>query len=188
MSIYQNTTHDIQNDFSANDNISEITSIHDCSVREAVKFLEKLRPGGPWLLTAIVPDGPATTETMYSAEEVRNFVREHNGQRNIYYSVNPARAEVWKKTAKIDIARIEFALADLDPRNDETAQQAKDRYLDTLEQTQPHPTAIIDSGNGLQVLWRLDQPIILGEPIGGEYSPEDQARIEDVEARGMVTS
>jgi hypothetical protein len=52
-----------------------------------------------------------------------------------------------------------------------------------LEQTQPQPSAIIDSGNGLQVLWRLDRPIILGEPVDGEYSAEDRARIDDVEAR-----
>ena len=112
-----------------------------------------------------------------------NFVREHDGSHNIYYSVNPTRTELWKKAAKTDIARIEFALADLDPRKDETAEEAKDRYLAALEQTQPQPSAIIDSGNGLQVLWRLNQPIILGEPVDGEYSLEDQARIDDVEAR-----
>ena len=30
---------------------------------ESVEFLEKLRPGGPWVLTAIVPDGMPTTIT-----------------------------------------------------------------------------------------------------------------------------
>jgi hypothetical protein len=102
---------------------------------------------------------------------------------NIYYSVNPTRTDLWNKATKEDIARVEFALADLDPREDETSDEAKDRYFTALEHNEPHPSAIIDSGNGLQVLWRLDQPIALGEPVGRKYSPEDQARIDDVEAR-----
>jgi hypothetical protein len=32
----------------------------------SVKFLQKLRPGGAWVLTAIVPDG--TTKTIHRAQ------------------------------------------------------------------------------------------------------------------------
>ena len=55
------------------------------------EFLEKLRPGGPWILTAITPDGPTKTITATNADEVAAFVRANNGKRNIYYSVNPTR-------------------------------------------------------------------------------------------------
>src|SRR5215831_1994495 len=34
------------------------------------KFLQRLRPGGPWLLIAIVPDGKPTGIAAYTAEEV----------------------------------------------------------------------------------------------------------------------
>ena len=89
-----------------------------------------------------------------------------------------------KKAAKKDIAAVEYLLADLDPADNETPEQAKARYLGQLDNGfKPQPTAIVDSGNGIQCLWRLAQPLALGVPVGNEYSPEDQAKIADVEAR-----
>jgi hypothetical protein len=82
---------------------------------EAVSFLKQLRPNGPWVLTAIATDGLINTTTTRTAADVDAFVREHNGKRNLYYSVNPTRGTVFKKTAKTDIAAIEYLLADLDP-------------------------------------------------------------------------
>ena len=163
---------------------------------EAFAFLEKLRPGGPWVLTAIVPDGSTETITAPTPDEVDAFVRKHNGKRNLYYSVNPTRTAMSKKTAKTDIAAIEYALADLDPADGETSDAAKARYLAKLSGT-VKPTAVIDSGNGIQCLWRLQERIELGEPVrvekknegqyGAErelkFSPEDQAKIDDVEVR-----
>ena len=46
----------------------------------AVTFLEKLRPGGPWVLTAIVPDGAITTITAFTADQVEAFVRQARRQ------------------------------------------------------------------------------------------------------------
>jgi hypothetical protein len=150
----------------------------------AVDFLEKLRPGGPWVLTAIVPDGGTTTMTAKNAEDVKAFVRQHDGKRNLYYSVNPTRTALSKKAAKIDIAAIEYALADLDPADGETPEQAKARYLAQLTgEFEPKATALVDSGNGIQGLWRLQKRIALGEPVNGKFSAEDQAKIDDVEAR-----
>src|SRR5262249_44925183 len=61
------------------------------SAEVSTTFLEKLRPGGPWVLTAIVPDEKPTTITVHTADEVEAFVREHDGKANLYYSVNPTR-------------------------------------------------------------------------------------------------
>jgi hypothetical protein len=141
----------------------------------AVDFLQKLRPGGPWLLTAIIPDGATETITAHNADEVAGFVQANNGERNLYYAVNPLRRAMQKKAAKADVAAIEFMLADLDPNKDEPPPAAKQRYLDQLNACEPKPTFVVDSGNGIQCLWRLDQPIPL--------SPKDQATIADVEAR-----
>ena len=122
----------------------------------AVEFLEKLRPGGPWVLTAIVPDGATTTITARTADQVEAFVGEYNGKRNLYYSVNPTRTAMNKKAKKTDIAAIEYMLADLDPADGETPEAAKARYLEQLNGTfEPKPTAVIDSGNGIQGLWKL---------------------------------
>ena len=90
---------------------------------EAISFLEQLRPGGPWVLTAILPDKPddqniprTITQTIHSATEVETFLTKHNSIRNLYYSVNPTRGSMSKKAAKVDIAAIEYLPADLDPK------------------------------------------------------------------------
>jgi hypothetical protein len=61
-----------------------------------VGFLQQLRPGGPWVLTAILPDiipnePPIITITARTVAEVDAFVNKHNGRRNLYYSVNPTK-------------------------------------------------------------------------------------------------
>jgi hypothetical protein len=115
--------------------------------------------------------------TARAADEVDTFVKEHDGKHNLYYSTNPTRAAMTKKAAKADIAAVEYLLADLDPADGETPEAAKARYLDQLNNAfVPKPTAIVDSGNGIQCLWRLSEPIAL---------PPDnaEATIADVEAR-----
>jgi hypothetical protein len=158
---------------------------------ESVEFLEKLRPGGPWVLTAIEPDGKPTTLTANNPGEARDFIRAHNGRRNIYYSVNPTRTPMTAKPAKTDVGAIEHVLADLDPVQSESSADAKARYVAELETFEPRPTFVIDSGNGIQLLWRLTAPIVLGKPMPGEagrlsYSPEDQAKIDQAEARSAA--
>lgn len=158
----------------------------------AVEFLEQLRPGGPWVLCAIVPDGKIDTITARDANEVYKFIRENNSERNIYFSVNPTRKAMTSKAAKTDIAAIEYLFADLDPKDNESTDAAKARYLLALETHGTPPTAIIDSGNGIQALWRLTQTIKLAEPVmsandKGEakkgFSAETSAVIADAEDR-----
>jgi hypothetical protein len=92
-----------------------------------------------------------------------------------------------KKATKEDIAKIEYMLADLDPNKGEASEAAKERYL---KQINDDATAIIDSGNGIQALWKLEESIALGAPIYNgkdyEYSPEEQAKVDDVEARSAA--
>jgi hypothetical protein len=158
-------------------------------------FLEKLRPGGPWVLTAIVPDGATTTITVNTMDQVEAFVREHNGKRNLYYSVNPTRAAMDKKAAKTDIAAIEYLPSDCDPEPGETSEAAKARYLKQINDGGFETTAGIDSGNGLQLLLRLKERIPLGEPIHTKdrkgrdkiaFAPEDQTKIDDAEGRAAA--
>jgi AAA domain/Helix-turn-helix domain len=104
-------------------------------------------------------------------------VRKYDGQRNIYYSVNPTRKVMSKKAKKADIAAVEYLLADLDPNEGESASDGKARYLAQLNGTfEPKPTAIVDSGNGIQCLWRLEKRIELPSEAADEL-------IADVEAR-----
>lgn len=160
---------------------------------QAIDFLNLLRPAGPWQLSAIEPvtNGKIVTRTTRTAEAACKFISEHDGKRNIYFSVNPVRVENIK-AAKTGITALEFIFGDLDPHEDETPEAAKDRYFAALKSFQPKPTFVIDSGNGVQVLWRLDQPIALPNPVKGVDSegkpiwvlaPEAQAIVDGVEAR-----
>jgi len=146
----------------------------------SISFLKQLRSNGPWVLPAILPDGgaPTITKTVHAAREVEAFLHEYNGKRNIYYSTNPTKTELTKKASKADIAAIEYPLADLDPADGEASEAAKVRYLAQLETFEPKPTAVVDSGNGIQCLWRLTNPIVLPEEEAVR-----KAIIEDVEAR-----
>jgi putative DNA primase/helicase len=151
--------------------------------RIVAEFLQKLRPSGLWVLTAIVPDGLTTTSTARAMEQIEAFVRKHDGKQNLYYSVNPTRTAMSKKAKKTNIAAIEYIHFDGDPRDDETPEQAKARYLKAIEESGIKFTFVIDSGNGIQGLIRLTERIELGPLVDGKLSPEDQAKIDDIEAR-----
>jgi hypothetical protein len=163
---------------------------------ETVEFLERLRPDGPWVITAIHPtSGKIETITARNATEARDFIRYHDGTRNLYYSVNPTQKAMARKAAKTDIAAIEYLVGDLDPHDGESPKDAKARYLKALEALDPAATAIIDSGNGIQVLWKLATPIALPEPVmetdtKGKtiraFTPKTVAIIADAEARSAA--
>ena len=125
----------------------------------AVDFLKQLRPDGPWVLTAIVPDGAITTKTLTTTDAVDRFLAQHDNKRNIYYALNPTKGALTKKASKTDIAAAEYTHADLDPCEDETPDAAKQRYQTQLANFEPSPTVVVDSGNGIQALWRLDPPL-----------------------------
>jgi hypothetical protein len=150
------------------------------------------------VLTAILPDKPAPsdptvhiiTDTVHTAAEIQQFVSKHNGTRNLYYSVNPTKSDASKKAAKTNIAAIAYLLADCDPNDGESPEDAKDRYLERLSNDfEPEPTWIVDSGNGIQCGWRLEQLIDLScYPLAdkdGKFilGPEAQKIVDDVETR-----
>ena len=165
----------------------------------AVIFLRQLRPAGPWMLLAIDPEsGRIEAKTIENTDGVRSFVAKHNGTRNLYYSLNPTRTRMGKKAAKTDIARIEYVPTDLDPKHDEPPEDAKKRYLTEIGKFKKKPTAVIDSGNGLNVIFKLAKPIELPEPViakgrrrpNGEpqseslvFDDETQKVIADIEGR-----
>jgi hypothetical protein len=152
-------------------------------VDAALKFLQRLRPGGPWLLLSIsVDQGRTIAQSCTTPEEVENFIqrdnvaREGRGARGIYYSVNPTSAAIDKKPTKRDIDAVEYLHVDADPDKDETVDAFKQRMLPLIAAYERKPTFIIDSGNGLHLLWRLREPVALFDDGG----------IADVEARNFA--
>jgi hypothetical protein len=133
----------------------ELPPSHD--TKAAINFLKKFRPGGPWVLTSIVPDGRTTTRTFDAAKwtEAAKWIEERQGKENIYYNLNPTRRAIDSKSSKEDIARMEFLHVDIDPRAGEDPEEEKERALKLLKAFVPPPSFIIDSGGGVQALWRL---------------------------------
>lgn len=145
---------------------------------EIADFLTRFRAGGPWLLTAIVPDGMTSTRTFTDADAAERWALDENAAgRNLYFSVNQTTRALDKKATKADIARVEFLHVDLDPRAGEDLASERERIRKRLNGSLasdgiPPPSFIIDSGGGYQAFWRLAEPIELdGDP----------AKVEDAE-------
>ena len=135
----------------------------------ALAFLKVLRPSGPWVLTAIVPDGPTATDTFDEAG-ARKFIVTRNARgENIYFTGNLC-GRVKKKPTKADMTGAIFLHTDDDPREGETPEIAKARILAAYDAHDPPPSIIVDSGNGLQGFWLFQEDYQLPE-------------IEDVEER-----
>lgn len=128
----------------------------------ALDFLEHWTPGGPWVLTSIVPDGgKAITRTFAGknrASAARSFIDENQGRHNLYFMVNPARRPLDNKAAKEDVKAFAWFHVDVDPRAREDFAAERTRILAKLENYSPKPTVVIDSGGGYQAFWKLAQP------------------------------
>jgi hypothetical protein len=152
------------------------------NLETATAFLSAFCPDGPWVLTAIPAlGGPTKTQTF--SDDIARAIRWIDGlnrqQYNIYYSTNPLRAATTSKAKKIDVAAAAFVWADLDPEGKETPEAAKARYLQALETSGlPPPTFVIDSGNGVQALYRLNPPV----PLPDASAPAWENVVARVEA------
>ncbi len=90
---------------------------------------------------------------------------QHDGQRNVYWSVNPTRVAMDKRLTKDDVAAIRFLHVDIDHRAGEDWVPEHERILALLTTRLPPglpaPTIVIDSGGGFQAFWRLADPVPL---------------------------
>jgi hypothetical protein len=96
-----------------------------------------------------------------------------------------------QKSGENRYCRIEYLLGDLDPLDNEKPEEAKTRYLNQLNgDFEPKPSVVVDSGNGIQILFRLDHAIDLAKyPLATDdkgkliLGPEAGAIVADAEAR-----
>lgn len=126
-------------------------------------FLNTFRPGGPFVLTAIVPDGKTETRTFTDSKEAEAWALRQNETKNIYFHVNRTRGPLTAKAKKEDIAAVEYLHVDIDPRTGEDFEQERARILRLLTTDLPKgipaPSLVIDSGGGFQAFWRLAEPL-----------------------------
>lgn len=129
---------------------------HD--TRAAIAFLQKWNPEGPWVLTAIVPDGKIETATFKAIAwvDAAQWIEERQGVKNVYFHVNPVRRSLDNKASKEDIAALAWLHVDIDPRVGENFDEERERALRMLREYKYPPTVIIDSGGGYQGFWKLE--------------------------------
>lgn len=128
---------------------------HD--TKAAIEFLRRWCPEGPWVLTAIIPDGKTETVTFVPSKwgAAASWIEERQGSRNLYFHVNPVRRPLTSKASKEDVARLAWLHVDIDPRAGEDFAEERARALKLLQTFEPRPTVIIDSGGGYQGFWKL---------------------------------
>lgn len=134
----------------------------------AVQFLEWKRPGGPWPITVIEPDGKgAPTTWLETANEARAFIHKHSGTANLHYTVAEVCDRVRRKPKKVELLETAFLHSDLDPPKTlppdgiDAWIEAEVERIGKLTAVPP-PSLIACSGNGLHLLWRLDAPLFIG--------------------------
>ena len=118
-------------------------------------------------LTAIVPDGPASTRTFGRRDErMSEWIAQLQGRgANVYFQPNETRSDCTKKPDKAAMVAALCRHADVDPDDDKLSLDEERGRLHRLaeflkaESTFP-PSVIIDSGNGLQPLW-----VVSREPL-----------------------
>lgn len=138
--------------------MATIAKAPEPQTRAAIDFLRKWDPEGPWVLTAIIPDGKTETATFKADAwpDAAQWIEARQGNKNIYFHVNPTRRALDNKASKEDIARLAWLHVDIDPRVGEDFEEERQRALRLLQQAEKKPTVIVDSGGGYQGFWRLE--------------------------------
>ena len=126
----------------------------------ALDFLGHWMPGGPWMLTAIEPDGKRAieTRTFADADVAYSWIDKWQGKRNIYFSVNRPKSAMNKKAEKTDIGLGVGLHVDLDAPAGADLSKVKPELISRLQNYDLQPTVIIDSGGGAQGFWQLREP------------------------------
>lgn len=117
-------------------------------------------------LAAVVPDGPLSGRYFGDdCDAAVDWAIERNRQgKNLYWTVNRCHDGVGNKPSKPDIQKVRFAHVDIDPPKDGSDFE-KASAIDRLEGSSVPPSIIVDSGNGVQALWKLEEEVDDGEKV-----------------------
>jgi hypothetical protein len=147
----------------------------ECDLGVVAGFLDRWAEldKGQHLLLSILPDTVRPQGKSFEWPGDRAialpWIEACNRSSGIYWTVNICRPNLMKKAQKQDVRLLRAVWADLDPLDDprfgeraRTWQEERERLhllALELEKLELPPTVLIDSGNGVQAIWRLADPI-----------------------------
>jgi len=142
-------------------------SVEPAPFHDTLRFLRLMRPDGRCVLSAICPNGggiETRTFELDPSDGVRTWLGKWNGKCNLYWTPNTVKAEANpnKKPERSDIDEVNMLFVDVDPRPGMDFEAERERILTSLTQYVPPPSAIVDSGNGYQGFWLLNEPFYVG--------------------------
>src|ERR671919_982451 len=137
----------------------------------AIAFLERWTEGAEprSLVVSIVPDSPTTrglTFAMPGDEVMARWIARSNRVAGVYWTANTCLPDLAKKATKADVAWLLGVWGDLDPVQGCDLPAERERLFRLAEELMAlpwPPTVIIDSGGGIQPLWRLETPLEAGQ-------------------------
>lgn len=99
------------------------------SPQKAAEAIAAIRPRGFVKLVAIHPDGavPLSAKCFRMPEEqdaVGDWIAPRDGKMNLYLEPNPPRARADRRSKESDIAAVEYAYVDCDPKPGEDIEEA----------------------------------------------------------------
>jgi hypothetical protein len=133
---------------------------------QLAEFLNHFRPDGYTTFVAIVPDGQTAARTFNgrAPTDATRWIEARNRHAGVYFTVNPTPPDLDRKPPKAVITAVAGVWADVDPRDGAGRDWADERtrllaLADELSKRDRPPSFIIDSGNGIQPVWLLEEPI-----------------------------
>jgi energy-coupling factor transporter ATP-binding protein EcfA2 len=140
--------------------------------KQAVSFIALMFHERPITLVAITTEGKVKAKTFRAndAPSIERWVERWQGKGNIYFQVNELREGfIDKKAKKEDVVLARYLHVDIDDKN----------ALDRIVAFAPPPTAIVFSGGGFQLFYKLREPTPdldrvewanawLGKQLGGD--------------------
>lgn len=125
----------------------------------AIKFMEAIDPNRRWNLCALVNGKNGATmhsQTINNAKDVSYWL-EQNKNNNCYFTLN--ETDVLKKPKEHEITKITGFYVDIDPQGEGDIYEERTEILSRLQNYNPAPSLIVDSGNGYQGIWLLKEPL-----------------------------
>ncbi len=138
----------------------------DCA--QLADFLAAVCTPGRVQLASIPPDGgggpSAHNFDAADRDAIAGWADRLRGKHNLYFALNEPRADAAnRKLRKTDVGRLRGVYVDLDPRSGLPLTDEKQRLIkvarENLDGNAP-ATLVIDSGNGVQLLWLFKKPLL----------------------------